>query len=161
MKTKFHTTAGKHDVADIAFGVLPSLIGYQLRQAQLAIFSDFQESIGAHAITPGLFGVLVVIDANPGLKQTTLARAIRLDRSTVVAVIDKLEARKLVARRQTDGDRRSNALWLTSDGKALLGKLTGMVRAHEERLVAGLSQADRARLTRLLQRILHARSSRA
>jgi hypothetical protein len=45
--------------------VLTSLIGYQLRQAQLAIFSDFQETIGAHAITPGLFGVLVVIDANP------------------------------------------------------------------------------------------------
>ncbi len=161
MKTKPGTAASKRGAADIAFGVLPSLIGYQLRQAQLAIFSDFQESIGAQAITPGLFGVLVVIDANPGLKQTTLARAIHLDRSTVVSVIDKLEARKLVARRQADGDRRSNALWLTSDGKALLGKLTGLVRAHEERLVAGFSQADRARLARLLQRILHAKSSQA
>jgi DNA-binding MarR family transcriptional regulator len=159
MKTKSKTAAAKRDGADIAFGVLPSLIGYQLRQAQLAIFSDFQETIGTHAITPGLFGVLVVIDANPGLKQTTLARAIRLDRSTVVSVIDKLEARKLVARRQADGDRRSNALWLTSDGKALLGKLTGLVRAHEERLVAGFSQADRARLACLLQRVLHAKSS--
>jgi|PersoiStandDraft_1058852.scaffolds.fasta_scaffold04036_2 DNA-binding MarR family transcriptional regulator len=161
MKTKSKTAAAKRDAADIAFGVLPSLIGYQLRQAQLAIFGDFQETIGAHAITPGLFGVLVVIDANPGLKQTTLARAIHLDRSTVVSVIDKLEARKLVARRHADGDRRSNALWLTSDGKALLGKLTGLVRAHEERLVAGFSQADRARLARLLQRILHAKSSQA
>src|SRR5471030_2920030 len=135
MKTK--TTATKRDGADIAFGVLQSLIGYQLRQAQLAIFSDFQETIGAHEITPGLFGVLVVIDANPGLKQTTLASAIRLDRSTVVSVVDKLEARKLVERRHADGDRRSNALWLTGDGKALLDKLTGSVRAHEERLVAG------------------------
>jgi DNA-binding MarR family transcriptional regulator len=159
MNTKSRTAASKPDGAGIAFGVLPSLIGYQLRQAQLAIFSDFQETIGAHAITPGLFGVLVVIDANPGLKQTTLARAIRLDRSTVVSVIDKLEARKLVARRQADGDRRSNALWLTGDGKALLGKLTGLVRAHEERLVAGFSQADRARLAFLLQRIHHAKRS--
>jgi DNA-binding MarR family transcriptional regulator len=105
--------------------------------------------------------VLVVIDANPGLKQTTLARAIRLDRSTVVSVIDKLEARKLVARRQADGDRRSNTLWLTRDGKTLLDKLTGLVRAHEERLVAGFSQADRARLALLLQRILNAKKSQA
>lgn len=161
MKTKPKTTVTKRDGADIAFGVLPSLIGYQLRQAQLAIFSDFQETIGARAITPGLFGVLVVIDANPGLKQTTLARAIRLDRSTVVSVIDKLEARKLVERLHADGDRRSNALWLTGDGKALLDKLTGLVRAHEERLVAGFSRADRARLTRLLQRILQTESSQA
>jgi DNA-binding MarR family transcriptional regulator len=161
MKTKSRTAASKRDGSDIALGVLPSLIGYQLRQAQLAIFSDFREAIGAHAITPGLFGVLVVIDANPGLTQTTLARAIRLDQSTVVSVVDKLEARKLVARRQTDGDRRSNALWLTSDDKALLGKLTGLVQAHEERLVAGFSQADRARLANLLQRFLHAKSSAA
>jgi DNA-binding MarR family transcriptional regulator len=161
METKSKRAATKRDGADIAFGVLPGLIGYQLRQAQLAIFTDFQENIGAHAITPGLFGVLVVIDANPGLKQTTLARAIRLDRSTVVSVIDKLEARKLVARRQADGDRRSNTLWLTRDGKTLLDKLTGLVRAHEERLVAGFSQADRARLALLLQRILNAKSSQA
>ena len=161
MRTKSKTPSPKRDPADIAFGVLPSLIGYQLRQAQLAIFNDFQESIGAHAITPGLFGVLVVIDSNPGLKQTTLASAIRLDRSTVVSVIDKLEARKLVARQHTEGDRRSNALWLTSEGKALLGKLTGLVRAHEERLLADLSQADRARLARLLQRIHHAKRSPA
>jgi len=93
----------------------------------LAIFSDFQETIGASAIRPGLFGVLVAIDAIPRLKQPTLARAIRLDRSSVASGIDKLEARKLVARRQADVDRRSNALWLSSDGKALLGKFTGLV----------------------------------
>ncbi|HMC46464.1 MAG TPA: hypothetical protein VKJ77_14180 [Caballeronia sp.] len=62
-------------------------------------------------------------------------------------------------RRQADGDRRSNALWLASDGKALPGKLTGLVRAHEERLVAGFSQADHARPACLLQRILHGKSS--
>ena len=161
MKTKPKAAVTKRENADIAFGVLPSLVGYQLRHAQLAIFSDFQQTMGTHAITPGLFGVLVVIDANPGLKQSTLARAIHLDRSTVVSVIDKLEARKLVARRHAEGDRRSNALWLTGEGKTLLGKLTGLVRAHEERLVAGFTQADRAQLAGLLQRILHAKNSQA
>ena len=158
MKAKSKSSAGKRANGDIAFGVLPELIGYQLRQAQLAIFKDFQDTVGAHAITPGLFGVLVVIDANPGLKQTTLARAIHLDRSTVVNVIDKLEARRLVSRRQADGDRRSNALWLTAEGKSLLAKLTPLVLAHEERLVADFSQVDRARLARLLQRILNSKS---
>ena len=82
----------------ISFGMLPELIGYRLRIAQIGIFRDFCTSVGEAEITPTLFGVLVLIDANPGMKQTQLADAIQLDRSSVVSVLDKLEARGLVER---------------------------------------------------------------
>jgi DNA-binding MarR family transcriptional regulator len=71
--------------------------------------------------------VLVAIDAIPRSKHPTLARAIHLNRTSVISGIGKLETNKLFARRQADVDRRSNALWRTSDGKALLGKPTGLV----------------------------------
>ena len=74
-------------------GVLPGLIGYQLRLAQRAIFADFADTVGESGISPGLFGILVVIGENPGLSQQALANAAHLDRSTVVTVIDKLELR--------------------------------------------------------------------
>lgn len=80
----------------LELGVLPSLIGYQLRMAQIALFRDFARGPGEHDVTPGLFGVLVVIEANPDLKQSELARATHLDRSTVVTIIDNLERRGLV-----------------------------------------------------------------
>ena len=100
--------------AGIELGGLPQLVGYQLRLAQVAIFRDFNAALGEYDITPGLYGVLEVIAANPGLKQTQLARAVRLDRSSVVPVIDKLERRALVSRRVAAGDRRSNCLLYTS-----------------------------------------------
>jgi DNA-binding MarR family transcriptional regulator len=100
-----------------------------------------------------LFGALVVVDANPGLKQNELARAIHLDRSTVVAVVDKLERRKLVERRAAPSDRRSNALWLTTTGAALLKQLRRRVAAHEKRLVRHLSAAERNLLVVLLNKI--------
>ena len=133
-------------------GVLPGLIGYQLRLAQRAIFADFADTVGEGAISPGLFGVLVVIGENPGLTQQALANAAHLDRSSVVTVIDKLEDRGLVERRAAD--RRSNGLFLADKGATLLRGLKREVVRHERRVVQNLSTRERAQLVALLQRIL-------
>ncbi len=137
----------------IDLGVLPSLLGYQLRLAQRAIFADFADSLGDFAVSPGLFGMLVVIEANPGLKQSQLAKAAHLDRSSLVPALDKLEARGLVTRRASEHDRRVNGLWLTAQGSALLKKLKQRVARHEERLARGLSRNERVQLVTLLARI--------
>ncbi|MEK7737743.1 MAG: MarR family transcriptional regulator [Pseudomonadota bacterium] len=139
---------------EITLGTLPGLIGYQLRLAQIAIFRDFATTLGTLDITPGLFGVLVIIEANPGLKQTALAKATHLDRSSVVSVIDNLERRALVERRAAAADRRSNALQLTPAGAALLKKLKRLVSQHEQRLASNLDENEQAMLIRLLQKIL-------
>jgi DNA-binding MarR family transcriptional regulator len=138
----------------VRLGLLPGLLGYQLRLAQRAIFGDFADSMGELEVSPGLFGMLVIVEANPGLKQTQLARAAHLDRSSLVPALDKLEARGLVARRASEEDRRVNGLWLTADGAALLKKLKQRVARHEQRLVRNLSPAERAQLVDLLHRIL-------
>jgi len=139
---------------EIGFGQLPELIGYQLRLAQIAIFRDFAMTLGELDITPGLFGVLVIIEANAGLKQAELAKAAHLDRSTVVSVIDNLERRTLVERRAAVTDRRSNSLHLTANGKTLLRKLKRLVAEHEQRLKGNLSEAEQATLIRLMRKIL-------
>jgi DNA-binding MarR family transcriptional regulator len=133
-------------------GVLPGLIGYQLRLAQRAIFADFADTVGESGISPGLFGILVVIGENPGLTQQALANAAHLDRSTVVTVIDKLEVRGLVKRHAAD--RRSNGLFLSDEGTALLRRLKRKVAGHERRVVRELSVRERVQLVALLQRIL-------
>ena len=86
------------------YDLLPGLIGYNLRRAQTAVFQDFSESLKACDITPGQFGVLILIQANSGLNQTRLGNALGIDRSTVVAVIDRLEGRGLVLRGPVIGD---------------------------------------------------------
>jgi DNA-binding MarR family transcriptional regulator len=129
----------------VAMGLLPNLLGYQLRLAQRAIFDDFAEAIGELEVSPGLFGMLV---------ETELANAAQLDRSSLVPALDKLEARGLVARRASAEDRRVNGLWLTQDGTALLKKLKQRVARHEQRLAQNLSEAEREQLIDLLQRIL-------
>jgi DNA-binding MarR family transcriptional regulator len=143
----------KRSKSTLHYGLLPDLIGYQLRMAQIALFRDFAQGPGAEDVTPGLFGVLVIIEANPDMKQSELARATHLDRSTVVTVIDNLERRGLVERRVALHDRRSNAIRLTEAGGTLLKKLKRQVTAHEKRLMGNFSADERETFIRLLQKV--------
>ena len=139
--------------AELDFDLLPGLIGYQLRLTQLTDFFNFAQAVADPTISPGRFGVLVLIGANPGLTQSRLAQATQLDRSTMVAVIDLLESRGLVERRATPMDRRSNALWLTDKGKRLLRTMKQRVKAHDDRLAATIGDEDSKRLIDMLARM--------
>jgi len=150
------TARQKRRVADraaIDYGLLPKLLGYQIRQAQIAVFHDFTATLADSTLTPTLFGTLVLIEANPGLKQSDLAHAIQLDRSTVVTVIDTLEKRGLVARHRAPKDRRSNALMLTEEGTALLIAVKPRVVEHEARMVADLHATERTTLVAALRKV--------
>lgn len=153
----FKPEAADKPEGEIDLGILPGLIGYHLRKAQLAVFQDFARAVGSAELTPGQFGVMVVIDRNPGLSQTRLGQSLFIDRSTLVAVIDRLEARGLVERANAPRDRRSYALYLSGRGKALLAELVEIVRAHEQQIAAGLDDEERATLIALLRRIGPAR----
>ena len=134
-------------------GLLDSLLGYHLRRAQVAVFQNFAATVGEAGVTPGQLGVLAVIDVNPGLSQTKLGSALGIDRSTVVAIIDRLEERGLVMRNAAPHDRRSHALRLSDLGIATLRRLETLVRGHERRIAHRLSAGERGMLIDLLQRI--------
>lgn len=135
-------------------GLLPELVGYHVRRAQLSIFADFARSMTGFDLTPGQFGVLALLSANPGLTQSGLGRAIGIERSSVVAVIDRLEKRDLVVRGKADGDRRANALSLSAEGVRLFREASRRVRAHERRIVRGLTPAETRTLIGLLKKLV-------
>ena len=108
-------------------------------------------------ITLGQFGVITLIAANPGLTQSALARAVGIKHSTMVAVIDALEGRRLVKRRPSVIDRRSYALVLSSQGIKMFELLKLMVLKHESRVTAHLSPEERRQLLNLLSQLTHER----
>ena len=137
--------------------LLPELVGYGLRWAQLAVFQHFARSmadaLGEDRVSPGEFGVLVLIDANPGINQTSLATAVGADRSTMVPILDRLERRGLIERRTVPGDRRAYALALGETGRRRMDEFRSTVREHKRRITAGMSASERAMLIDLLGRL--------
>ncbi len=53
--------------APIDMGMLPDLIGYNLRFAQVSVFQHFTAKLGSYGISAPQFGTLLLIDANPGV----------------------------------------------------------------------------------------------
>ena len=142
--------------ANVDYGMLTELVGYHLRRAQTVVFDDFMHSLAEDHITPGQFGVLVLIEANPGISQSALARALGIERSTMVAVLDELERRGLAERRPAEHDRRSHALKLSAEGSALLAAVKPKVRRHERRVAGDLDRGEAKSLMSLLRRITKA-----
>ena len=142
--------------AEIDLGPLPNLAGYMLRRAQLAVFQDFWRNYAQFDIRPAQYAVLIVIERNPGLRQSQISSALNIKRANLVALLDSLESRGLAKRVPVASDRRSYALHLTEQGTALMQKLAEVSAEHEARVGAIIGEAGRKELLRLLQGVTDA-----
>jgi DNA-binding MarR family transcriptional regulator len=141
------------DRHQIDAGLLTGYLGYALRRAQLAAYSDFIATLGEVAISPGEFGVLTIIHQNPGLRPADVCTALGILKPNFVAVLASLERRGLVERRDSQHDRRAFALHLTTSGTALLQRARALQAEHEARLVKKIGARGRTQLLRLLNRL--------
>jgi len=86
--------------------------------------------------------------------QVGLGPALRVDRTTVVALVDKLERKKLAKRNRCSDDRRAYRVSLTPKGERLTREATRLANTVEESLFAPLDQGERSTLRNLSTRLL-------
>jgi DNA-binding MarR family transcriptional regulator len=138
---------------DIDYGELNARIGYLLRRAQMAVFSDFYRTFSALGISPAQYSILVVIARNPGRSQSEVADALGIQKTNFVGVIKNLEKRALVLRTAMPTDRRSFALTLSPAGVSQLAVLNSEAEAHEERIRQQFGAQEYAALFEPLSRL--------
>ena len=79
---------------------------------------------GRWDLSPSQFNALNLLRLSPdGLSQTDLSRQLIMHRSNVTGLVDRLEQRGLVARREVAADRRAYSVVLTTAGARLLGEI--------------------------------------
>lgn len=139
----------------VDMGTMHGYLGYLLRRAQMLAYADFIAELGALELSPGQFGVLTVIETNPGLRQSDVCRALGIQKTNFVAVVNQFEQRGIAVRKPAAGDRRSYALYLTPEGKSLLRRARAAQARHEARLVERLGQQGRTQLIGLLEKLTH------
>jgi DNA-binding MarR family transcriptional regulator len=144
------------DKPQIDPGRLWGLLGFHLRLAQVTMQRGFTEALAGLDLTQKQCATLELIAANPGVSQVAIASRLRNDRATMMALIDRLEARGLVARRRSEADRRRQELSLTPEGEALLARAMHAVEAHERRFSARFTEAELGTLIELLGRVRQA-----
>ena len=139
--------------SSLAPGPLADMIGYRVRVAQLAAYRQFEAKLRRFGSAPRYLGLLAIIGHQPGQAQSRLAEAISVQRSSLVAIIDRLADEGLVERRASTVDRRANAVWLTEKGNQMLADLTRRAQHEDQQLGTGMTADDRTTLLRLLRQI--------
>lgn len=137
----------------ISVGLLPNLIGYNVRRAEIALWRDLSRSVGEGVVRPGVFSLMILVEANPGIAQIDLANQLDIDKATIVGLVNDLQHQEWVYRQQSTIDRRRVGVFLTPVGAKALDGLRREMLEHEKRFTRLFSTAELAQLFMLLRRI--------
>lgn len=134
---------------------LDNAIGYAVGHAAARIKIALRRAFLAagHDVTPDQWVVLYRLLENEGLTQVALGERTVKDKTTITRILDRLEARTLLARRRDPGDRRSQRLYLTEAGRSLAQALVPIVQSFTRTVYADITEADKAALRGFLARI--------
>ncbi len=137
---------------ELVSGGLDGLLGYRLRRAQGAMHRDYMAAIAGLKLTQKQTATLWLIDTNRGVSQGAVATVLGMDRATMMAVTNRLQARGLVVRKQSTSDRRRQELYLTAAGEKALHKAKARIVEHENRFKSLFEPAELAALLSALQK---------
>jgi len=107
----------------------------------------------AHDLQMWDYVVLNALERGAAPTQSELAAAVRRDKTRLLPILDRLEARGLLRRTVDPGDRRNRVVQLTDAGRDLLGACKRGIRAGERSVLAPLDPDAAAALIEALDRV--------
>lgn len=140
-------------VEEVDTRYLESLTGYNARRAALSVIEIFLDRMAIYGFRPVDFSVMSLITHNPGITSRQLCTALNILPPNLVAMINALERRELIARKRHPRDGRAVGLHLTATGQKLMRDAERTARELESDAIGRLTAAERKTLLRLLQKI--------
>jgi DNA-binding MarR family transcriptional regulator len=135
------------------------LLGYQLQRSHLLVTDDARRALMPYDITPAKLTALLLIRTNPGCDQTALGRALSINRSSAMKLVNFLVERELVERRP-GRDLRTNALHLLPGAEERIQEMVKALGESDARMTGRLTATERGELFNLLRKLGPARARR-
>jgi DNA-binding MarR family transcriptional regulator len=113
----------------------------------------------AHEVEMWDYVVLSALEDGPAPTQSELAAVVGRDKTRLIPILDRLEARGLLGRTPDPADRRNRVVALTAEGRAVVRSCRRGIRRVEADLLAELDPGERSVfvsvLDRLAERVRH------
>lgn len=138
---------------DGGIGAINDILGFHIRLAHGAVYRHFLETFAHLDLTQKQVSVLWLVGDHPGIAQTDLARRLQMDRATVMAIVNRLQARDFLERGESQNDRRRQTLTLRPAGHAVLTDARKAILDHEAWLKSRFNKREVKQLIGLLSRI--------
>lgn len=130
---------------------LEARLGYLLKHAQQRLARAAAPVMLPFGIDGRELAVLTVLAGEVPLSQQEAAERLRVDRTTMVALVDALEAKGLVERHRSAQDRRRNIVELTTAGQDCLQRASRARDSVEREFLAPLGEDLAQQFIRALQ----------
>ena len=129
---------------------LTASLAYLLKHAQQSLAELTSAALEPHGISGRELAVLMVLAGHEPASQQQAAQRLGVDRTTMVALLDGLEAKGLVGRRTHADDRRKNIVELTGAGRDTLRRAGQAAAGAERRFLTPLATPEAERLKNAL-----------
>jgi len=127
--------------------------GFLLARLGLAFKSKALARIEHEGFDAHHYSLLAILSEGARETQATIADALALDPSRLVALLDSLEERDLIARQRDPQDRRRHVVSITPAGTRQLRRLRSIARQLEDEFFAPLTLEERQTLHNLLLKL--------
>lgn len=131
--------------------VLP--IGLRLTQVSRAVSRAFDDALAAVGGSLPAWLVLLNLKTRNVANQRALAEAMGITEATLTHHLNAMEASGLVTRHRDPANRRVHVVALTEDGEQAFLRLRGAATAFDRQLRRGISDADAAKLSEVLEQL--------
>jgi MarR family transcriptional regulator, organic hydroperoxide resistance regulator len=127
----------------------PERIYFRFVRLQQRVFGEMGQTLKPTGLSIPQFDVLSTLTEQEGLSQSDLATRLYVTKGNVSGLIDRLVDAGFVERRSAPGDRRSNAVFLTPEGrevadegirlqKAFVADTLGKLQVNDLRILDGI-----------------------
>jgi DNA-binding MarR family transcriptional regulator len=130
------------------------VLGYLLKHAHRALEQRTEAALADMGLTVRDLGVLRVIAGGEAESQQEVAAVLGIDPTSMVALLDALEHRGILARRPSERDRRRNVVELTGHGRDVFWQAEDRYAEAEKTFTSPLGDAGAAGLRRALRSVL-------
>jgi len=137
---------------------LADQVGYLLSKAHLRVHVSANEALEPLGLTVKHYGLLTLLVHEGSISQGRLGDVMKIDRTTMVALIDDLERAGHVDRTRNSEDRRAYALSATASGKRIQRRAATLMKRVQSETLTPLSPDERRELRRMLRVIIEGRT---
>ena len=135
-------------------GSMYEMPGHLIRRAHQISGAIFTARLAGFDITSVQYAAMVAITSQPGIDATRLSDLIAFDRATLGGVLDRLEAKGLVARERSTTDRRVVQIALTPEGQAVAARVPPVLADVLNGHLSDFTHDEWQQLLHLLRRML-------
>jgi DNA-binding MarR family transcriptional regulator len=134
-------------------GLLHDTLGHLFRRSHLRSQQAFARAFDGSDLSPLQYGILELVQLNPGLTHGELAEGMVTAPSVMTTAMKPLLESGFLVKRANDEDGRRAGYSLSPPGEAFFTALRGRILEAEELLLAPLNEGERQTLKQLLRRL--------